>query len=223
MLGFVSNQSPPQNVQLGMRNCHVQEMTFWMWRVASVRLDVSLRAVLDPDEGETVTSDLNASGVFSCPLNGISSPPAREEKDQLVDRVGFRGSPTGMILEAEGPFPDTTNSCEAHFCEGSLHQFGQPAHLGWALLGGIKADMLIVQLNTERLSENYVDSGARMFIVGADPILNVPYSHELIIYKSSQDPNLTVSGVATITPAGFYPWKDSNGIALFNTNTGTYA
>lgn len=68
-------------------------------------------------------------------------------------------------------------------------------------------------------------SAATMRITGEDPILGVTYDHTYPLYEFAPSPD-TWGGELILEPAasdGYYPYLDSNGNPLYDTETGNYA
>lgn len=214
MSGFTTNQFNHHIPEL--QNCHVQEMGFWMWRVAAVRLTIGI-TLTPPEDDESDPEVMTADGVFGCPLNGISGP-FRTEAQQVVHRVGFRNSIDGMNSEFDPSHP--AQSWNAQFCEGCPHNTAFPGETGWALTGSFRASFSAGSFSTER-GTSIIQSGMALTIFGGDPVLGGTYFHQVPIWTISLVEDWTVSGSVVIQPILYYEWRDQFGMPLFDAFTGT--
>lgn len=219
MSGFTSNQFN-HNV-FPLQNLHVQEMGFWMWRVMAIRLAISI-VLTPPDDEENENEEpesINFSGFFGCPINGINGP-WRTERDQVVNRVGFRNTSDGMRSELDLENPAIGWS--ARFCEGFPHNPTFPGETGWAMTASLRATFSHGIFDTER-DVATDQSGMFLTITGGDPILGANYFHLVPMWIRALTEDWTVQGGGVIQPILFQEWRDGNGVPLYNISNGTYA
>lgn len=216
--GFTTNTFSP-----GLLSMSVQEMAFWMWRVAAIDVECVMSASVDPDSGSPDFEIMVISDRFYCPVTP-SDPlsPVSTEFEQCTHRVPFCSVPLGTLFPIE--IIGENSRFGLSFGGLSTHNPGLPAELGWSFPFRFQARIgngagSFAEASTD-VSPNI---GGTVLIEASNPIINQDYEHQPAYYLSKTSDVESVSFFLRITQGAFYPWKDSAGVPLYDTSNGEYA
>lgn len=190
---------------VGLLNIPFQELTFWLWRVAAIRLECNLAAG---------ASSLVFDRTYYSEIQFGTDPEPRTEYDQLIlGRAGF-------LAEEEPGDPLSFNFQFASSIAKDPASAVQ--HEGWEL--SFSFEIAGVYFAGEGSAGT--PAGATCEISATDPVLHegadpeapfVQYEH-LLNFTRTTPTDLT--GTARITPVRFHQWKNALGQPLYDELTG---
>lgn len=204
MIGAILNYKEgflnPGSQVVGLINCHIQEMFFWMWRVRGIHFDFSIS--FDPDDEDRDDVEFSFSRNY-VPILNTADPIPMTEAEQLPFRRGF-GNQAGSFTSIPGDEQTFVGS----FAGGaSLGIVPTDERFGWTVSAGIRATLLpaIGTVSTIPFS-NSIDSGSSIHVFAEDPVLGFEYEHFLPLYIPAGLEG-TFSGSGEIYPNLFYEWR----------------
>jgi|RhiMetdeSRZDD1v2_1073273.scaffolds.fasta_scaffold257999_2 hypothetical protein len=241
---------PPQSIpssELGIAGQIImsfREWCFWMWRVRSISafssgsLSGRKRGFADPPDITSGSYSNNTIGDYPVIKTPGVNPEVATEADQFVGpRRNYANSLGFGIFESISEDSGSSYQFTFRFGGSGFHRPDYPETEGWVMNFDIGLIINVFDDDGNPLAAASVSNvpqspslpySATLILFGLDPLFGSVYQHVIPLYWSGiayvdEEGGAGATGGSALfiaQPSGYYEWKNQDGFALYNGNTG---